>query len=133
MSADIGVWLVGARGNVATTAMIGARAIAHGVTDTTGMVTERAPCTDLDLPGIDSLVFGGHDIQDGSVVETAERLAERNGIPDRATLDAVRDVLRNANSLQFGYRTVVLTVRPEPGRHDVLRPRCRTTELSRMR
>jgi myo-inositol-1-phosphate synthase len=88
-----GVWLVGARGNVATTAMVGARAIARGATDTTGMVTERAPCTDLDLPETDSLVFGGHDVQDGSVVETAERLAERNGIPSPATLDAVRDDL----------------------------------------
>src|SRR5699024_5072655 len=88
-----GVWLVGARGNVATTAMIGARAIAHGATNTMGMVTERAPCTNLDLPEIDSLVFGGHDVQNGSVVETAERLVERNSIPDRATLDAVRDDL----------------------------------------
>ena len=93
MSADIGVWLVGARGNVATTAMIGARAIARGATDTTGLVTERAPCTALDLPEIDSLVFGGHDIQARSVVETAEQLVERNGIPDPATLAAVRDDL----------------------------------------
>ena len=94
VSADTtGVWLVGARGNVATTAMIGARAIARGAADTTGMVTERAPCTGLDLPGIDSLVFGGHDVQDGSVVETAERLAERNGIPGPTTLDAVREDL----------------------------------------
>ncbi|EMA44725.1 inositol-3-phosphate synthase [Halococcus saccharolyticus] len=88
-----GVWLIGARGNVATTAMIGARAIAREATVTDGMVTERAPLTDLDLPAVGSLVFGGHDIQAGSVVETAERLHERNGVPDRDTLDAVRDDL----------------------------------------
>lgn len=86
-----GVWLIGARGNIGTTAMVGARAIAHGVTGTEGMVTERTPCTVLDLPAVDSLVFGGHDIQTGSVVETAERLHEQNGVPDRETLDAVRD------------------------------------------
>jgi myo-inositol-1-phosphate synthase len=88
-----GVWLVGARGNIATTAMVGARAIAHGVTDTTGMVTERAPCDALDLVPTNSLVFGGHDIQTERVVATAKRLSERNGVPDRDTLDAVRDDL----------------------------------------
>jgi myo-inositol-1-phosphate synthase len=88
-----GVWLIGARGNVATTAMVGARAIARGATDTTGMVTERAPCNGLDLPSVNSLVFGGHDVQTGSIIDTAERLSERNGIPDRATLDAVREEL----------------------------------------
>jgi myo-inositol-1-phosphate synthase len=88
-----GVWLIGARGNIATTAMIGARAIVREATTTDGMVTERPPVADLDLPGVESLVFGGHDIQAGSVVETAERLHERNGVPDRDTLDAVRDDL----------------------------------------
>jgi myo-inositol-1-phosphate synthase len=88
-----GVWLVGARGNVATTAMVGARAIANGVTGTEGMVTERPPCDALDLPSVDSLVFGGHDVQSGSVVERAEALHERNGVPGRAALDAVRDDL----------------------------------------
>ena len=88
-----GVWLVGARGNVATTAMVGARAIAHGATSTDGMVTERPPLTNLDLPAVESLVFGGHDVQAGSVVETAERLHEHNGVPGRNTLDAVREDL----------------------------------------
>ena len=90
---NTGIWLVGARGNVATTAMVGARAIARGAADTTGMVTELAPCTALDLPSIGSLVFGGHDVQSGSIVETAERLGERNGVPNHATLDAVREDL----------------------------------------
>ncbi|PSP92916.1 hypothetical protein BRC91_12030 [Halobacteriales archaeon QS_4_62_28] len=34
-----GVWLIGARGNVASLSMAGARAIARGVVDSTGMVT----------------------------------------------------------------------------------------------
>src|SRR5699024_10915152 len=92
-SMSTGVWLVGARGNIATTAMVGARAIARGETGTDGMVTERAPCDSLDLPSIDSLVFGGHDIRTGSVVETADGLHERNGVPGRDALDAVRDDL----------------------------------------
>jgi myo-inositol-1-phosphate synthase len=88
-----GIWLIGARGNVATTAVVGARAIAHGTTGTEGMVTECAPCTALDLPSMDALVFGGHDIQAGSLLRSAEQLCERNGVPDRDTLDALGDDL----------------------------------------
>jgi len=87
-----GVWVVGARGNVAATAMAGARAIARGATDTTGLVTAREPCTRLDLPPVEEFVFGGHDIREQSVVETAERLSE-SGVPDDRTLAAVREDL----------------------------------------
>jgi myo-inositol-1-phosphate synthase len=87
-----GVWVVGARGNVAATAMVGARAVARGATDTTGLVTAREPCTRLDLPPIEEFVFGGHDIREQSVTETAEQLSE-SGVPDARTLDAVRDDL----------------------------------------
>ncbi len=88
-----GVWLVGARGNVATLAMTGARAVARGVAGTTGMVTERPPVTALDLPAVDGLVFGGHDVRSDPVVDRVEAQHERNGVPDRETLEAVRDDL----------------------------------------
>ncbi|WP_222918796.1 inositol-3-phosphate synthase [Natrinema sp. SYSU A 869] len=88
-----GVWLVGARGNVATMSIVGARAIARGLTDTTGMVTEREPVSSLDLPPVEGLVFGGHDIEPESLVAQAERQCDRNGVPDAETLEAVRDDL----------------------------------------
>ena len=95
-----GVWFVGARGNVATTAMVGARAIARDKTGIEGLVTERAPCDALDLPGIEELVFGGHDIQEGSVVETAAGLHERNGVPDRDALEGDGLLARNGARLR---------------------------------
>ena len=88
-----GVWLIGARGNTATTAIVGARALSAGATDATGLVTERPPCTALDLPPVEEFVFGGHDIRDGDFVDDAERLRAANGVPDRETIDAVRDDL----------------------------------------
>ena len=88
-----GVWLVGAHGNVATTAMVGAHAIARGETDTTGMVTARSPCARLDLPPVEGFVFGGHDIRSTSVLSAARTLSE-GGTPDAATVDAVADDLR---------------------------------------
>ncbi|WP_135827025.1 inositol-3-phosphate synthase [Halorussus ruber] len=90
---ETGVWLIGARGNVATTAMAGARAVARGETDQTGMVTGRRPYSELDLPAVEELRFGGHDIRETSVVETARDLSE-SGVPDSETVEAVADDLR---------------------------------------
>jgi len=89
-----GVWLVGARGNVASISMAGARAIASGVVDSTGMVTAREPMTSLDLPAVDDLVFGGHDIREQSIEQTVEKANEAGNVPDKETLDAVREDLR---------------------------------------
>lgn len=88
----VGVWFVGARGNVATTAMVGARAIDHGVTDTTGLVTAREPCTRLDLPAVEAFVFGGHDIQTVPLRERAADLSE-DGVPPVSAVEAVVDDL----------------------------------------
>jgi myo-inositol-1-phosphate synthase len=91
---DVGVWLVGARGNIATTAMVGAAAVARGEADTTGMVSARPPVSRLDLPAVENLSFGGHDIRSGSVVDDARELAETNGMPRASTVEAVADDLR---------------------------------------
>jgi len=89
-----GVWLIGARGNVATLSMVGARAVARGATGTTGMVTAREPVASLSLPDVEDFVFAGHDIRAQSIEETAEEANEAGGVPDRGTLDAVREDLR---------------------------------------
>ncbi len=88
-----GVWLIGARGNIATTAIAGARSIAAGETSETGMVTEREPCAALELPATDDLAFGGHELRERPLPEAARTLSENNGVPDRSTLEAVRDDL----------------------------------------
>lgn len=92
-----GVWLIGARGNVATLSVVGARAIARGVTGATGMVTAREPLTDLELPPVEGFVFGGHDITPTSLVDQAKNQCERNGVPDEHVLEAVEDDLREVD------------------------------------
>ena len=87
-----GVWLIGARGNVATTAIAGARALARGETDTTGLVTAREPYSRLALPDVGEFVFGGHDIREQSLLESARDLSE-NGVPAPDTVDAVAEDL----------------------------------------
>ena len=89
-----GAWLVGARGNVATFTMVGARAVDRGLTDRTGMVTARDPVAGLDMPEVGELVFGGHDVRQGSVLDSARALADRNRTPRTEIVNGVAEDLR---------------------------------------
>ncbi|MEZ3178750.1 inositol-3-phosphate synthase [Streptomyces pimonensis] len=76
-----GVWLIGARGSVATTAIAGCAAVAAGLHPPTGMVTETADFTSCGLPSLSSLVFGGHDTLDCPLPKRAEHLADSGVLP----------------------------------------------------
>ncbi|KOT41587.1 myo-inositol-1-phosphate synthase [Streptomyces caelestis] len=76
-----GVWLVGARGSVATTAIAGCAAVAAELHPPTGMVTETPDFTSCGLPPLSSLVFGGHDTLDCPLPKRAEHLADGGVLP----------------------------------------------------
>ncbi|MYQ47492.1 myo-inositol-1-phosphate synthase [Streptomyces sp. SID4985] len=76
-----GVWLIGARGSVATTVVAGCAAITAGLHPPTGMVTETTLFTGCDLPELPSLVFGGHDTLDCPLPKRAEELAAGGVLP----------------------------------------------------
>jgi myo-inositol-1-phosphate synthase len=78
---SVGVWLVGARGSVATTTIIGALALRAGLADAGGLVGLLPPIAAARAPGIGSLVFGGHDIGDGALTKRGEQLAATGVIP----------------------------------------------------
>ncbi|MGW2418765.1 inositol-3-phosphate synthase [Streptomyces sp. NPDC001709] len=80
-SGRVGVWLVGARGSVATTAVVGALVLRAGLTVGRGMVTELAPFADAGLPAVTGLVFGGHDITAVPWGKKAEQLADQDVLP----------------------------------------------------
>ncbi|MEW6221033.1 MAG: inositol-3-phosphate synthase [Thermodesulfobacteriota bacterium] len=71
----VGVWLIGARGAVATTVAVGALARARGLVDDAGLVTALPLFQTLGLPAVEDLVLGGCDIRSAPVLATAERLA----------------------------------------------------------
>ncbi|MEU6488692.1 inositol-3-phosphate synthase [Streptomyces sp. NPDC046887] len=79
--ARTGVWLVGARGSVATTAVAGCAALAAGLHPPTGMVTETEPFTSAGLPPLASLVFGGHDTAAAPLPKRAEELTHGGVLP----------------------------------------------------
>ncbi|MFJ2022532.1 inositol-3-phosphate synthase [Streptomyces sp. NPDC087897] len=106
-----GVWFIGARGSVATTATAGCAAIATGLHPPTGMVTETPSFADSGLPALTSLVFGGHDTLDCPSAKRAEALADGgvlpHGLPSavRAELDAADAEIRPGGPLPGDTRT----------------------------
>ncbi|MBT3154215.1 inositol-3-phosphate synthase [Streptomyces sp. CHD11] len=76
-----GVWFIGARGSVATTAIAGCAAVAAGLHPPTGMVTETPDFAACGLPSLSSLVFGGHDTVDCPLPKRAEHLAAGGVLP----------------------------------------------------
>ncbi|MGW4892868.1 inositol-3-phosphate synthase [Kitasatospora sp. NPDC004240] len=100
-----GVWFVGARGSVATTAVVGAAAVAAGLVPPTGMVAELEPFADAGLPAVDRLVFGGHDVTGTPLPERAGQLAA-GGVFPATLLPAVEAALRAADrEIRPGART----------------------------
>jgi myo-inositol-1-phosphate synthase len=78
-----GIWLVGARGSVAVTSVVGALALRAGLVEPTGCVTELPQLRSPALPGYADLVFGGHDLVPTPVVKKAEALAAAGVLPAR--------------------------------------------------
>ncbi|WP_078855742.1 inositol-3-phosphate synthase [Streptomyces sp. NRRL F-5065] len=80
-AARTGVWLIGARGSVATTVVAGCAAVTAGLHPATGMVTETPAFADAALPALTDLVFGGHDTVDCPLPKRAEALAAGGVLP----------------------------------------------------
>ena len=94
-TARTGVWIIGSRGSVATTAITGAAAVTAGLATTTGLVTMRPPFTEAGLPALGDLVFGGHDLVETPLAVRAARLVDGGVLPDRLP-EAVADHLAAA-------------------------------------
>ena len=75
-----GIWFIGARGGVATTATLGLLALEKGLIDHTGLVTGLPPLAGLNLVSWSDLVVGGHDIRRCSLFETARTLAASHAV-----------------------------------------------------
>ncbi|MQY05970.1 inositol-3-phosphate synthase [Actinomadura macrotermitis] len=93
----VGVWLVGARGSVATTAVAGAAALRAGLAPPAGCVTESPAFQGAGLPPLGELVFGGHDVVATPLPKRAEELV-RGGVVPAPLLEAVRADLEAADA-----------------------------------
>ncbi len=135
MGERVGLWLVGATGNVGTAVAMGIAALRRGLIAATGLLTASMPFDALPLAAIDDWVLGGHEVRARSVAVAARDLtAERifpPSLPDdlaaelaayqaevrpgvttggAADLARVRDDLRSFRQRHQLARVVVLNV-----------------------
>jgi len=104
-----GLWLVGARGSVATTAVTGLLALRAGLIAPTGCVTESEPFAGVGLPGWDQLVVGGHDVVHTPLDKRAEQLAESGLIPHRVLAAVVAGLRTVDANIRDGYHPATHT------------------------
>lgn len=103
----VGAWFVGARGSVATTATVGAAAVAGGLAPSLGLVTALPTFEKASLPDLGELVFGGHDVVSTPLVKRAEELSEAGVLP-AALLPALADTLdRGDREIRSGLATTI--------------------------
>ncbi len=101
----VGLWLIGAFGGVGTTITLGLAAMARGLADRTGLVSELPIFDGLPLPEPGDFVIGGHDIRQTSFAESAEEFRRNSGVFEAAWITACHDELAAA------------TARVRPGTH----------------
>ncbi len=92
-----GVWLLGARGSLATTVVAGASALRSGLMEPAGCVSTLPPFEPLNLVGFGDLVFGGYDVSGVGLTKRAERLVQAGVIP-HGLPDAVHEDLLAAEA-----------------------------------
>ena len=92
-----GVWFIGARGSVATTATVGALAVGSGLAPRTGLVSDLPEVAAARLVGVETLVTGGHDYATEPIIERARSLAE-SGVFPPALIAALEEELAAADS-----------------------------------
>ena len=91
--ARTGIWFIGARGGVASSATLGLIGLQKQLTDTVGLVSALPQFAALPLADWNTLVVGGHDVRDVPLVESVERLHRESRVFDGTLVEAARDEL----------------------------------------
>jgi myo-inositol-1-phosphate synthase len=102
-SRKIGIWFIGARGGVATTATLGLVSLQNQLTRTAGLVSCLPRFAELDLAEWGEFVVGGHEIRDGSLRDSLERLHADSRVLDSSLLDKCQGELEAIDRrIRFG-------------------------------
>ena len=96
--ARIGIWLVGAKGGVATTAIVGLSALKKGLIGAAGLVSQLPQFDGLGLADWSDFVVAGHEIRKTSLVDEALRLAGDHQAIDAKLVDKCRAELNRIDA-----------------------------------
>lgn len=95
----IGIWLIGAKGGVASTAQVGLAALKKGLIPHAGLVSQLPQFQALNLLDWKDFVVGGHEIRDVKLDDEARRMwTESRAIPPEI-LDKVKADLEKTDKL----------------------------------
>ena len=79
----LGMWLVGARGAIATTLAVGLAALRQGLAEPTGVTTASGPLAVIGWPAWQDWHLGGHDVCAREIGQAALELARAGVVPER--------------------------------------------------
>ena len=131
LAPTLGIWFIGARGSLATTATIGLQALAARLTDETGCVTAHP---DLDARGLaawSDIVVGGHDVDTTPLAKQAERLVAGGVVPGILVQQLGAELEATEARLRCGVRSASSTAGESPDqRADVERLAADIRELA---
>ncbi|MEX0937132.1 MAG: hypothetical protein WDZ59_04670 [Pirellulales bacterium] len=82
----VGIWWIGAKGGVASTAIAGLLGLQSGRVGKEGLVSEIPQFQGLDLAPWVRVVIGGHEIRDVSLVDEVRRLHTESRVIDAKLL-----------------------------------------------
>jgi myo-inositol-1-phosphate synthase len=91
------VWLFGAYGGLATTLVVGTRALARGLVAPRGLATELDVARGIAWQPLDGIVFGGHEIRSGDYLTNAAEIHARTGTLPPHVVDPLRRDLAAAS------------------------------------
>ncbi len=103
------MWLFGAHGGLATTLVVGTRAIARGLAEARGLATETAAAAGIPWQPLADIVFGGHDIRRGDYASSAAEIHARTGTLAPELVRKLRSDLTAAS------KNIALGVMPNAG------------------
>ncbi|MFM7843446.1 MAG: inositol-3-phosphate synthase, partial [Planctomycetota bacterium] len=90
-----GIWIVGAKGGVATTVTLGLVALKKGLTGNQGLVTQLPRFANLDFLGWKDFIVGGHEIRSTTLYDEAMKLhTESRAIDDQLIAKCKTDLDR---------------------------------------
>jgi myo-inositol-1-phosphate synthase len=89
----VGIWLIGAFGGVGTTTAVGLAALARGLSNSVGLVTELPAFGKSDFDAPANFIVGGHDIRQTTFAAAAQELHDRSNVFSHAMLAAIEPTL----------------------------------------
>src|SRR5205814_927362 len=105
----LGLWLIGAKGGVATTVVVGLLALRKGLAENHGLVSALPQFAGLDFAAWSDFTLGGHEIRDTTYFAAAQQLAKNNHALDgelvgklKAELDKLDKNIRTGTLLNVG-------------------------------